>query len=130
MSAFARFMIVVAALAASVGGALSATTSATFSPPLVRVVSPDACMTPGQNCGKPAADAFCKAAGFQSSRKHVILSGPISSAPAGVTENTIYMGNGKACSRGCKPLVLVACYSSTPNFTATTSSDWGTVTGP
>lgn len=108
------------------GVALAETKSATFSPPLIRKVSPDSCLTAGVNCGKPAADAFCKAAGFQESRKHVVLSG---AAPAGVSDKTIYLGDGKACGRGCKPLVLVACFTSTPNFTATSSSDFGTVVG-
>lgn len=108
------------------GVALAETKSATFSPPLIRTVSPDSCLTAGANCGKPAADAFCKAAGFQGSRKHVVLSG---AAPAGVTDRTIYLGNGKSCGRGCKPLVLVACYSSSPTFSASSSSDFGTVVG-
>lgn len=117
-------------LVAASTGANAGTTSATFNPPLVRSVSPDACLTAGKDCGKPAADAFCKAAGFQDSRKHVVLSGPISTAPTGVTPNTIFLGDGRTCGRTCKPLVLVACYSSSPTFSATSSSDWGTVTGP
>lgn len=112
------------------GAAMAATTSATFSPPLIRAVSPDACLTPGGDCGKTTADAFCKAAGFQESRKHVPLSAWKGALPSGVTMKTIYLGNGKTCGRECQPLVLIACYSSTPTFSATSSSDFGTVTGP
>jgi hypothetical protein len=108
------------------GIAAAETKSATFSPPLIRTVSPDSCLTAGADCGKPAADAFCKAAGYQESRKHVVLSG---SPPAGVTQKTIYLGDGRSCGRGCKPLVLVACFTSVPNFSATSSSDFGTVVG-
>lgn len=129
MSTLSRFASAIG-IAILAGSAQAATVSATFNPPLIRAASPDSCLVAGSDCGKPAADAFCKAAGFQESRKHMVLSGPIGGAPAGVTEKTIYLGNGQTCGRGCKPLVLVACFSSSPNFSATSSSDFGTVTGP
>lgn len=72
-----------------------------FRNPEVSGLAVDYCLTWGQNCGKPAADAFCRKQGFARSEGHVVYE----NAPP-----TIVIGDGAICREPyCARMISISC---------------------
>ena len=65
----------------------------TFANPVMRGVRLDWCKHWGRECGKPAADLFCKESGFESAQRFQIAKGV---GRSGVT--TLVFGDGRVCT--------------------------------
>jgi hypothetical protein len=61
----------------------------------------DWCLYWGDECGKPAADYFCKTKGYEHARDY-----PISS---GISEMTYVAGDDKECGPGCDSFAAIRC---------------------
>lgn len=69
--------------------------------PMVNNTAVDVCLNWGTGCGKPAADAFCKAQGFESSSAHTVQQ----NAPP-----TYVIGDDKVCSESfCTRFTSITC---------------------
>jgi hypothetical protein len=72
-----------------------------FRNPEINGLAVDYCLTWGQNCGKPAADAFCRKQGFARSEGHVVYE----NAPP-----TILVGDGAICREPyCARMISISC---------------------
>lgn len=72
-----------------------------FRNPEVNGLAVDYCLTWGQNCGKPAADAFCRKQGFARSEGHQVYN----NAPP-----TIVIGDGAICREPyCARMISISC---------------------
>jgi hypothetical protein len=72
-----------------------------FHNPTVNGVAVDFCLNWAENCGKPAADAFCQSQGFAQSSKHTVQE----NAPP-----TFVIGDGVVCSESyCARLSSITC---------------------
>ena len=72
--------------------------------PLLDGARLDACLTAGTDCGKPVADAFCKAQGFETAilfqREHA------------TNQSTRRLGSGDMCDNGaCTSFRQIKCFS-------------------
>ena len=69
----------------------------------------DSCLTGGQDCGKPAADAFCKVQGFESALLFQRES----------VAGTIRLANGGLCTGpSCNSFKQIKCYTPKDDFAA------------
>jgi len=74
---------------------------ASFPAPTLEGFALDACREWGRNCGQPAADAFCRAVGYEAARGYRIDHD---------RPPTITVGDRRSCTRGfCDRLVDVSC---------------------
>jgi hypothetical protein len=72
-----------------------------FTSPRINGLAVDYCLTWAQNCGKPAADAFCQSQGFAKSEGHQVLR----DAPP-----TIVIGDGAICREPyCARMISISC---------------------
>lgn len=88
--------------------------SRTFSYPRVGGNRLDWCREWAQNCGKPAADAFCRQRGFQRSSNHAI------DHDIGLSQPTQIIGTGQVCNQnfcdGFRQITCVRAVSATRTF--------------
>jgi hypothetical protein len=76
--------------------------SPVFDNPLVNGIAVDVCLNWAQNCGQPAADAFCRSQGFAGSSNHAVTA----NAPP-----TFVIGDGVVCSEAyCTRLSSITCH--------------------
>ena len=67
----------------------------------------DTCLTDGQNCGKPAADAFCKVEGYE---KALLFQRETAAG-------TLQIGNRTSCvGPSCSSFKQIKCYSPKDDF--------------
>ncbi len=70
----------------------------------------DSCLNWGKECGKPAADAFCKIKGFAASKTHT-LAMDVASA----TSPTLVLNSGQTCANGnCDSFEKIQCTNEAP----------------
>lgn len=104
-------------------GSAGATENKMFKKPKINGNALDYCLTWSSKCGKPAADAFCKAQGFAEAGLHAKWSS------AGKTE---LIGSGQMCNDpGCDSFNYIVCLPQKKglNVGATTDTDLGEVNG-
>jgi len=87
------------------GNRLSVPANYTYNNPRSAGYRVDSCLNWGKNCGKPAADTFCKIKGFAASKSHIIAQGVGSTrAP------TLVLNSGQTCtSSRCSGFSKIQC---------------------
>ena len=97
---FIFFAVMLAAAAFSVPRPASAA-EARYNNPKVKGYALDYCRTWGQNCGRPAADAYCRSKGYRRALRYRVKQ----NAPP-----TRVIGDGRVCNApGCDRIDWVAC---------------------